>query len=265
MSKINPFFEDAYRHYKRAVVLGLVSATLKGVSNSSHNEIGKSVGNLASVGFDVAGTYNEYKSTFNLVYGIMYELSKENVNSRAIEQGKKYIQKYNLMYYHPGIIIQYPRVELNGEIPEFKSDVTKFDSEIENMIKASIKEYEINFDDLKITEGVTSAMNLVARANKYIDETAPWVLAKEGKTEELKSVMSHLANVLYVSSILLSPVLVHQSKNILDQLGIPESLRNYQSINKIGVIEKFKVKKGNQLFPRLDSKKEIDYIKGLMK
>ena len=94
LSKINPFFEDAYRHYKRAVVLGLISATLKGVSNSSHSEIGKSVGNLASVGFDVAGTYNEYKSTFNLVYGIMYELSKENVNSRAIEQGREYIQKY---------------------------------------------------------------------------------------------------------------------------------------------------------------------------
>ncbi len=153
----------------------------------------------------------------------------------------------------------------NGVIPEFKSGVTKFDSEIENLIKATIKEYEIDFDDLKITEGVECAMNLVNRANKYIDETAPWVLAKENKTDELKSVMSHLANVLFVSSILLSPVLVHQSKNILDQLGIPEELRNYESINKIGIIQNFKVNKGNQLFPRLDAKIEIEYIKNLMK
>lgn len=152
-----------------------------------------------------------------------------------------------------------------GIIPEFKSNVTKFDSEIENLITATIKEYEINFDDLKVTEGITSAMNLVARANKYIDETAPWVLSKEGKTDELKSVMSHLANVLYVSSILLSPVLVHKSSAILDQLGIPSELRNYESIKKVGIVSNFKVNKGAQLFPRLDAKIEIEHIKGLMK
>ena len=60
----------------------------------------------------------------------------------------------------------------------------EFDTELENMITGTIKEYELNFDDLKVTEGITSAMNLVARANKYIDETAPWVLAKNNKIDE---------------------------------------------------------------------------------
>jgi len=152
----------------------------------------------------------------------------------------------------------------DGVIPEFKSGVTKWDNELENLILASIKEYEINFDDLKITEAIESAMNLVNRANKYIDETAPWVLSKEGKIDELKAVMSHLANILYVSSILLSPVLVHQSNEILNQLNIPNELRDYKNISKVGIIEKFKVNKGNQLFPRLDVNKEIEYIKGLM-
>ncbi|MCQ2793938.1 MAG: methionine--tRNA ligase [Bacilli bacterium] len=153
----------------------------------------------------------------------------------------------------------------NGEIPAYKAGVTKFDTEIENMILGTIKQYEIHFDDLQITEGVTDAMNLVARANKYIDETAPWVLAKENELDELAAVMSHLANVLYVAAILLSPVLVHKANEILDQLNVPTSLRNYQSIQKVGVIEKFKVNKGAQLFPRLDVKAEIEYIKGLMK
>lgn len=153
----------------------------------------------------------------------------------------------------------------NGVIPEFKSGVTKFDQEVENLMTATIQEYEMHFDALEVTEGINAAMNLVARANKYIDETAPWVLAKEGKTEELKSVMSHLANVLYMSSLLLSPVLVNKSVAILDQLGVPQELRNYESIKKIGIIANYKVNKGAQLFPRLDTKVEIEYIKGLMK
>ncbi len=166
----------------------------------------------------------------------------------------------NLLNRTVSMIIKY----FDGVVPAFKSNVTKFDKEVEDLISATIKEYEINFDDLKITEAITTAMNLVNRANKYIDETTPWVLSKEGKQEELASVMSHLANCLYVSAILLSPVLVHQSKGILDQLGVPEELRNYKSISKLGVIGNIKVNKGDQLFPRLEVNKEIEYVKSLM-
>jgi len=91
------------------------------------------------------------------------------------------------------------------------------------------------------------------------------VLSKEGKVDELKSVMSHLANVIYVSAILLSPVLVDKSKEILDQLNVNAKYRNYNSISKVGIIENIKVNKGAQLFPRLDVKKEVEYIKSLMK
>jgi len=152
----------------------------------------------------------------------------------------------------------------DGNVPSYKAGVTQFDSEVENLASSVIKQYELEFDDLKITEAITTAMSLVNRANKYIDETAPWVLAKNNKTEELKAVMSHLANALYESAILLSPVLTSKSKEILDQLNVPENLRTYESIKKFGIIENIKVNKGNQLFPRLDSKIEIDYIKNLM-
>lgn len=152
-----------------------------------------------------------------------------------------------------------------GEVPIFKSNVTAFDKELEQLMVATIKEYEINFDDLKITEAVIAAMNLVSRANKYIDETTPWILAKENKIEELKSVISHLVNVLYITAMLLAPVLVHKSDAILNQLNIPNDLRNYKSIYKIGIIANIKVNKGEPIFPRLDVKKEIEYIKSLMK
>lgn len=94
LSKINPFFADAYKRYKRSVALGIASSVVGGAANSSHSAIGKSVGNIASAGLDVASTYNGYKATFNLIYGIMHELSKENAKSEAINKGEKYIQKY---------------------------------------------------------------------------------------------------------------------------------------------------------------------------
>ena len=76
--------------------------------------------------------------------------------------------------------------------------------------------------------------------------------------------MSHLANILYVSAILLKPVLTTKSEEILDQLGVPTELRTYENVSKIGITNNLKVNKGNQLFPRLDVEKEVEYVKSLM-
>ena len=129
----------------------------------------------------------------------------------------------------------------------------------------TIEQYEKAFDDLKITDAFIAAMNLISRANKYIDETTPWALAKdETKVEELKSVMSHLANVLYISGVLLQPVLTHAPKELFRQLGVPGSLQNYESIRNFGVLGDVDVTKGNPLFPRLDAKVEVEFIASLM-
>ena len=119
-------------------------------------------------------------------------------------------------------------------------------------------------DDLKITEAIASVNELVSRANKYIDETTPWVLAKEGKTEELASVMNHLANAIFISAKLYEPVLVKASLKVYDQLGLPEEARDYNNVYKFGSVENYKVVKGEQLFPRLDSEVEVAYIQELM-
>lgn len=152
-----------------------------------------------------------------------------------------------------------------GVIPAYQGDVNPLDKEIREMSERTVKAYEVLNDQLKVTEAYTAVMDLVSRANKYIEESAPWALAKDpSKAKELASVMLHLANVIYVAGILLSPVLVEKSEKIFDQLGVPSAIRNYDSLSKFGILEKVKVNKGEQLFPRLDAKVETDYISGLM-
>ena len=152
-----------------------------------------------------------------------------------------------------------------GVIPSYQGRVTEFDGDLESVIEFAIKNYENNLDDLKITEAITNAMDIVYRANKYIDETMPWALAKdESKQKELASVMNHLATAIYTAAMLLKPVLVTASDKAFDQLGIEESLREYSHIYKLDTLGGQKVNKGEPLFPRLDASIEVEYIQSLM-
>jgi methionyl-tRNA synthetase len=120
-------------------------------------------------------------------------------------------------------------------------------------------------DDLKITDAIAQVNELVNRANKYIDETEPWALAKDPeKRANLESVMVHLANSLYVAGMLMKPVLVTASDKLFDQLGVTGDLLNYDNIYKYGVVSNLKVEKKDQLFPRLDAAVEVEYIQSLM-
>lgn len=152
-----------------------------------------------------------------------------------------------------------------GQIPEYKGNVTPFDGELSSFAKAVINRYELCMDDLKITDAFIAVNELVQRANKYIDETTPWVLAKdESKKEELASVMNHLANTIYTAAILYQPVLVKAAGKALDQLNVPQELRNYENVYKFGVLGGQTVNKAEALFPRLDSAIEVEFIKNLM-
>ena len=154
----------------------------------------------------------------------------------------------------------------DGDIPSYKGQVNEFDGALESFIKTSITQYENALDDLRITEAITYVNEIVNRANKYIDETTPWVLAKdESKKEELASVMNHLANAIFVAATLYKPVLVTASDKALDQLNIPEELRGYDNIYNFGCVGNIKVNKAEQLFPRLDAKVEVEYISDFMK
>lgn len=153
----------------------------------------------------------------------------------------------------------------DGVVPEYKGRINEVDGNLEDLTKLTIESYEILMDDLKITDAITQVNELVNRANKYIDETEPWALAKDPeKRSNLESVMTHLANSLYVAGMLMKPVLVTASDKLFDQLGVSGDLLNYDKIKQYGIVSGLKVEKKDQLFPRLDAAVEVEYIQGLM-
>lgn len=150
-----------------------------------------------------------------------------------------------------------------GIMPKFENDVNEFDHELEVMTKNTINNYVAHMDNLEVTEAINEVMNLLGRANKYIEETTPWALAKdESKKKELESVMTHLGNIIFVASKLLEPVLVNKSKEIYEALGIKAP--DFDDLTNVHFLDGKKVTKGNALFPRLDAAKEVEIIKGFM-
>lgn len=120
---------------------------------------------------------------------------------------------------------------------------------------------------MEVANSLQEIWSLVSRTNKYVDETAPWVLAKEEDNEKLEACIYHLIENLRKIAILLTPFMPETSENILKQLGIEANeLKTWESLFKYDQIKDTKViKKGEPLFMRLNADEEIEYIKEGMK
>lgn len=168
----------------------------------------------------------------------------------------------NLLSRSVSMIIKY----FGGIVPEYQKSKTAFDDELDELIEKTISDYENYSEELKLTQAATSVMDLLSRANKYIEETTPWVLAKdETRIDELKSVMAHLVRTLYVSSVLLQPILISKTKDVFIALGLSEEEVSYENIHNEHVLDGKTVTKVNNLFPRLDLTTEVAYILENMK
>jgi methionyl-tRNA synthetase len=155
----------------------------------------------------------------------------------------------------------------DGVIPDYKESVGEFDASLLEVNKEAILKYEEAMEKMEFSVALTVVWQLVSRSNKFIDETQPWVLAKdESKQAELASVMSHLAESLRRMAILLKPFLTQTPEKIFAQLNIKDdSLKAWDSLEQFGQIpSETKVVKGDPIFPRLEMKEEIDYIKEKM-
>ncbi|MEH7027418.1 methionine--tRNA ligase [Bacillus wiedmannii] len=156
----------------------------------------------------------------------------------------------------------------NGEIPAFKENVTEFDETLVTFAKDTLEKVEEAMENMEFSVALSSIWQLVSRANKYIDETQPWVLAKdENDREKLASVMAHLAEVLRQTGIMLMPFLTVAPSKMFAQLGLTEEAhKSWESLSTIGCIPVgTKVEKGNPIFPRLEMEVEVGYIKEQMK
>ena len=143
---------------------------------------------------------------------------------------------------------------------------TSFDDTLNDYINNEIKLYEKEMENINIQNALSHILNIVSRTNKYIDETSPWVLYKEEKYEELKSVMYNLYESIRKISILFYPFIPETSNNIYNQLGLKESETTYESLTNILDVTNNKViEKGIPLFERLDANVETDRLVELMK
>ncbi|MDQ1234856.1 methionyl-tRNA synthetase [Paenibacillus sp. SORGH_AS306] len=151
----------------------------------------------------------------------------------------------------------------SGTIPAYPGRLLEVDGTLEDIAAQTIEKVENAFENLEFSVALTAISQLISRTNKYIDETQPWVLAKdEANQPQLDSVMYHLVETLRIVSVLLQPFLTRAPKKIWAQLGITEGeLTAWESIRTYGQIPAgTTVVKGDPIFPRLDSKEEVAYI-----
>lgn len=153
-----------------------------------------------------------------------------------------------------------------GQIPELKSGVTAFDKDLEDVAANTIKNFEEQMDSVHFSNALDEVWKLVARSNKYIDETEPWILAKdETKKDELDSVLAHLAASLRLVAILIQPVMTHTPKEIFAQLGLNSDDMAIQGVSYFDLPAGTQVvAKGTPIFPRLDVEEEQEYINSKM-
>lgn len=111
--------------------------------------------------------------------------------------------------------------------------------------------------------------SLISRTNKYIDETAPWVLAKdEADKPKLAAVMNYLAESLRQIAVMIQPFMTNAPKQIFEQLGLDKELLAWDTIETFGNVIPQNIKvaeKGTPIFPRLDVEVEVEYIREQMK
>ncbi|MGN1386330.1 MAG: methionine--tRNA ligase [Bacillus sp. (in: firmicutes)] len=154
----------------------------------------------------------------------------------------------------------------DGVIPVYKGSSNEFEKQLLAMNEETVVKYEEAMEKMEFSVALSSIWQLVSRTNKFIDETQPWVLAKEEKQEELASVMVHLAETLRRIAILLQPFLTQTPVKIFEQLNVQANeLKSWEGLEQFGAIpEGTKVQKGEPIFPRLELEKEIEYIKEKM-
>ena len=148
-----------------------------------------------------------------------------------------------------------------GKLPAAR-ETDALDEELVALIRATPEKYAAQMDAFQPHLALEETFRLIQRANKYIDETAPWVLAKdEAKKPRLASVMYNLLEALRVSLILLTPFIPESCAKAFDQIGAEESLRTWDAALTYGALPcEVEVHKGETLFPRIDASKMLEEL-----
>ena len=156
----------------------------------------------------------------------------------------------------------------DGELPAYEGPKHELDAEMEQFALDTVKEYHENMENLQFSVALSTVWKFISRTNKYIDETTPWVLAKDDSQRAmLGNVMAHLVENIRFATVMLRPFITHAPRQIFEQLNInsPE-LFEFDSLNQYGALTApiSVTEKPQPIFPRLDTEKEVAFIKDSM-
>lgn len=145
-----------------------------------------------------------------------------------------------------------------GTLPEGR-EAEPVDDELLSMIKGLREKYEHEMESYAFQNALMEIFKIISRSNKYIDETAPWVLGKDpAKKDRLATVLYNLLEGIRVCAVLLTPFMPDTVVKIFDQIGASEEARGYETAVEFGVLPaNVTVHRGETLFPRIDAKKEL--------
>lgn len=142
----------------------------------------------------------------------------------------------------------------HGGVVTHKEGTEAVDKEFIALVNGTVAGYSDAMDHMELNQAIKDVWNLIGRANKYIDETAPWILAKDpAQAERLQAVMYNLAEALRIIAILIAPFVPVTAPKIYEQLGLgkPESFFMADAVwGKMATGTK--VQKGEPLFPRIE-------------
>ena len=151
-----------------------------------------------------------------------------------------------------------------GTLP-VEREADALDDELVSMIKTTGAKYAAQMDAFQLHLALEEAFKLIQRANKYIDESTPWVLARdESKRARLATVMYNLLEALRVSLIMLKPFIPASCEKAFAQIGADENSTAWENVCVYGVLPAtVSVHKGETLFPRIDMAKALEELEKL--
>lgn len=153
----------------------------------------------------------------------------------------------------------------DGKLPE-ERESGEFDDHLIETATSLLKKVDEYIDKTQLNNALAEIFKVVSRANKYIDETTPWILAKdESNRARLATVLYNLIETIRIISIPLSAFMPTTMPKVWEQIGASENDVTYESADKFGVLPlAVTVKKGALLFPRIDVEKEIEELNALI-